>query len=142
VPVKTVAPEIAPSSTVRSTPQIVRAIVMQETVADFARAEAGSDALHLSLLDEWDLRGGMRVVLRVRVGHGEEGRELIKDAEVTVKVLGSTFRPLIYQERTGTDGIALVRAELPHFKTGRAAILVRAVAHGFEAELRRIVQQG
>ena len=130
------------SPTPRSAPQIVRA-VMQETVADFARAEAArSDALHVSLLEEGELRGGARVVLRVRVGHGEEGRELIADAEVTVKVLGSTFRPLLYQARTGTDGIAFVRAELPHFKTGRAAILVRAVAHGFEAELRRIIQQG
>lgn len=126
----------------RGAQQIVRA-VMQETVADFARAEqAASDALHVSLLDERELRGGMRVGLRIRVGNGEEGREAIEDAEVTVKVLGSTFRPLIYPARTGADGIAFVRAELPHFKTGRAAILVRAVAHGFEAELRRIVQQG
>lgn len=125
----------------RSAPQTVRA-VMQDTVADFVRAEAASDSLHVSLLDEQELRGGMRVELRVGVGCGEGGREAIADAEVTVKVLGSTFRPLIYPARTGTDGIAFVRAELPHFKTGRAAILVHAVANGFEAELRRIIRQG
>ena len=126
---------------VDNAPQIVRA-VMQDTVADFARAEAArSDALHVSLLDEMELRGGIRVSLRIRVGCGEGGREAIGDAEVTVKVLGSTFRPLIYQARTDEHGIAPVRAELPHFKTGRAAILVRAVARGFEAELRRIIQQ-
>jgi hypothetical protein len=119
----------------------VRAVV-QETVADFARVEAASDALHVSLLDEQELRGGGRVELRIRVGCGEGGREAIADAEVTVKVLGSTFRPLIYPARTGTDGIATVSAELPHFKSGRAAILVRAVANGFEAELRRIIQPG
>jgi 23S rRNA A2030 N6-methylase RlmJ len=61
---------------------------------------------------------------------------------VTVKVLGSTFRPLIYQLRTDADGFTSVRAALPHFKTGRAAILIRAVASGYEAELRRIIQQG
>jgi hypothetical protein len=125
----------------RSAQQTVRAL-MQQTVADFARTEGASDALHVSLLDEVELRGGMRVELRIGVGCGEGGREAIADAEVTVKVLGSTFRPLIYPARTGMDGIALIRMELPHFKTGRAAILVRAVANGFEAELRRIIQQG
>jgi hypothetical protein len=129
-------PRSAPPTTVRA--------IMQGTVADFARAEAvaAGDALYVSLLDEQEFRGGMRVTLRVRVGQGAEGREAIADAEVTVKVLGSTFRPLIYPTRTGPDGVAFVRAELPHFKTGRAAILVRAVANGYEAELRRIIQQG
>ena len=126
----------------RSAPHTVRAI-MQETVADFARAEAAQvDALHLSLLDEQEFRGGDQMRLRIRVGRSQEGREAIPEAEVVVKILGSTFRPLIYQTRTGTDGIALVDAELPHFKTGRAAILVRALANGYEAELRRIIQQG
>jgi hypothetical protein len=140
--VESIAQQPSPTEPpVRSAPQIVRA-VMQETVADFARAAAaGSDSLHVSLLDELELRGGMRVGLRIRVGCGEEGREALADAEVTVKVLGSTFRPLIYQAKTDDLGIASVRAELPHFKTGRAAILVRAVARGFEAELRRIIQQ-
>ena len=126
----------------RKAPQTVRA-VMQETVADFARAvEAASDTLHVSLLDEQEFRGGRIVPLRIYVGRGAEGREAIAEAEVTVKILGSTFRPLIYSERTGANGVAFVRAELPHFKTGRAAILIRAVCGGYEAELRRIIQQG
>lgn len=134
-------PEAAPLP--RSAPPTVRAITQQETVADFARAvEAASDALHVSLLDEQEFRGGRNVALRIRVGRGAEGHEAIADAEVTVKILGSTFRPLIYPATTGADGIASVRAELPHFKTGRAAILIRAVGGGYEAELRRIIQQG
>jgi hypothetical protein len=126
----------------RSAPPTVRAI-MQDRLADFARAKAATlDALSLSLLNEGEFRGGDRVIVRIRVGQGEQGREAIADAEVTVKVLGSTFRPLVLPARTGPDGIAVVRAEIPHFKSGRAAILVRAVAKGYEAELRRIIQQG
>lgn len=121
--------------------QNVRAI-LQDVVADFARAEAASDAkLHLSLLDENEFRGGATVTLKIRVGRGAQGAEPIDGADVTVKVLGSTFRPLIFPTRTGPDGIAQVRAVLPQFKTGRAAILVRAIADGYEAELRRIVHQ-
>jgi hypothetical protein len=122
--------------------QNVRAI-LQDVVADFARAEAASGAgIHLSLVDEEEFRGGATVILKIRVGRGANGKEAIGGAEVTVKVLGSTFRPLIFPTRTGEDGLAQVRAVLPHFKTGRAAILVRAIADGYEAELRRIVHQG
>ena len=141
-PVEAVGAERDAAASHKTAPLTVRAI-MQETVADFARAvETASDALHVSLLDEQEFRGGQHVALRIRVGRGVEGHEAIVDAEVTVKVLGSTFRPLIYQARTGADGIASVRAELPHFKTGRAAILIRSVASGYEAEMRRIIQQG
>jgi hypothetical protein len=116
---------------------------LQDVVADFARAEAASDAgLHLSLMDEKEFRGGANAVLKIRVGRGQNGKEAISGAEVTVKVLGSTFRPLIFPTSTGPDGIAIVRAVLPHFKTGRAAILIRAIAGGYEAELRRIIHQG
>jgi len=122
--------------------QNVRAI-LQDVVADFARAEAASDTgLHLSLVDEKEFRGGATTMLKIRVGRGLNGREAIDGADITVKVLGSTFRPLIFPTRTGPDGIAQVRAVLPHFKTGRAAILVRAIADGYEAELRRIIHQG
>ena len=120
----------------------VRAI-LQDVVADFARAEAASDAgLHLSLLDENEFRGGATIMLKIRVGRGPNGQEAINGADITVKVLGSTFRPLIFPTKTGADGVATVRTSLPHFKTGRAALLVRAIADGYEAELRRIIQQG
>jgi hypothetical protein len=120
----------------------VRAI-LQDVVADFARAEAASGAgIHLSLVGENEFRGGSTAMLKIRVGRGSNGREAVDGADVTVKVLGSTFRPLIFPTRTGPDGIAQVRAVLPHFKTGRAALLVRAIADGYEAELRRIIQQG
>jgi hypothetical protein len=77
----------------------------------------------------------------VRVGRGADGNAAAA-AEVDIKILGSTFRPLLFSAKTDAQGIATVRAELPHFKTGRAAILVRATLNGYEAELRRIVQQG
>ena len=135
------AQKAAPVQKKAATPN-VRAI-LQDVVADFARAEAASEAgIHLSLVGESEFRGGSTALLKIRVGRGSQGREAINGADVTVKVLGSTFRPLIFPTRTGPDGIAQVRAALPHFKTGRAAILVRAIADGYEAELRRIIQQG
>ena len=81
-------------------------------------------------------------MLRVRVENGDEHRHAVPDAEVIVKILGSTFRPLILQARTATDGIAAFRMVIPHFRSGRAAILIRVTAGGVDAELRRIIAQG
>ncbi|MBC7909498.1 MAG: hypothetical protein H7Y30_03295 [Pyrinomonadaceae bacterium] len=123
-------------------PQSLR-VASHEPVADFARAEAAtSDALRLSLIDEKNYRGGERINLRLRVERGTEQREPADGAEVIVKILGSTFRPLIFQTRTNPEGIAAISTQLPHFRSGRAAILIRATADGHEAELRRIIQQG
>lgn len=117
--------------------------ISQNVIADFARPQSVSnEALHLSLLDEQEYRGGDQVALRIRVGRGVDGVEAIASASVMVKVLGSNFRPLIFQTETGKDGVATIQTELPHFKTGRAALLVQAVAGGYEAELRRIIHQG
>jgi hypothetical protein len=139
--VKKAAPAQKAASQKAVTPN-VRAI-LQDVVADFARAEAASGpGIHLTIIGESEFRGGSTAMLKIRVGRGSNGREAVSGADVTVKVLGSTFRPLIFPTRTGPDGIAQVRAVLPHFKTGRAALLVRAIADGYEAELRRIIQQG
>ncbi len=97
--------------------------------------------LYVNLLEERDYRAGEIVTLRVRVSRGPiDSREAVVDAAVTVKVLGTEFRPLILTSKTDQDGVAVVHAWLPRFASGRAAILVRASADGYAAELRRAVR--
>jgi hypothetical protein len=98
------------------------------------------DALHVELLGEKDYHAGEMVTLRVAVLRGAFGfREIVRDANVTVKVLGTEFRPLILTSKTDVDGLAVVHVWLPRFKLGRAAILVRANSDDCSAELRRII---
>lgn len=103
-----------------------------------------ADELYLKLLDdEGEFRAGQLATIKIYVGRGKFGRQSVTDASVTVKVLGTTFRPLILNTRTDEEGVAVVRALLPQFNSGRAALLIRAAdAHGTEAELRRIIHQG
>lgn len=107
--------------------------------------EAGNDVLHLKLLEEKEFRAGEQVTLRISVtkeGEGKaKGEQAIAGASVTVKVLGSTFQPIMLSAETQQDGIAVVRTTLPRFAAGRAAILVRAVVGDRESELRRIIHQ-
>ncbi|MDT7541733.1 MAG: hypothetical protein QOE33_1637 [Acidobacteriota bacterium] len=98
------------------------------------------DALHVELLGEKDYHAGEMVTLRVAVLRGAFGfREIVRDANVTVKVLGTEFRPLILTSKTDADGLAVVHVWLPRFKLGRAAILVRAHSDDCSAELRRVI---
>jgi hypothetical protein len=103
------------------------------------RAETEAD-LNVELLDDRDFRAGDVVALRIRVSRAPgNDADSVANAPVTVKVLGTTFRPLICTAMTDRDGIAVVFTTLPRFKSGRAAILIRAVVGSQDAELRRII---
>ena len=97
--------------------------------------------LHVGLMEERDYKAGEIVTLRVRVARGPlDAREAVNDATVTVKILGTEFRPLILTSKTDRDGVAVIHAWLPRFTSGRAAILIRAAHDGFTAEMRRAVR--
>jgi hypothetical protein len=78
--------------------------------------------------------------LRVLISNRTAGDEKpLANVSVSVKVLGTTFRPLIYTLKTESDGVASISTEMPQFTSGRAAVLVRAVTKDQAAELRRII---
>lgn len=123
----------------RQTPAPVRPVVKQED--EFIEVEA-EGALHLSLLEEREFHAGEVVTIRIRVSRGAgDSRVAAANVPVTVKVLGTEFRPLILTTRSDSDGVATIHAWLPRFTKGRAAVLVRAALDGFTAELRRVIHQ-
>ncbi len=113
-----------------------------EIITDSARAESVSDdKLRIELLGKTKFKGGERktVSLMVRRGSRETG---LNGAQILVKIIGSAFRPQIFHAKTDGNGVAILLLQLPHFKAGRAALLIRATSDGEEAELRRTIQQG
>jgi hypothetical protein len=117
-------------------PRPVLAAQILETPEDL------SEELYLTLLDdEGDFRAGQLATVKVYVGRGTYGQRPEASALVTVKVLGTSFRPLILTAATDEAGIGVVRALLPRFTSGRAAIIIRAVAGDDSAEMRRIIHQ-
>lgn len=113
-----------------------------EILTDFARAEPVDDKLKIELLNEASFKGGERKTISILVKRGANAEEGLSGAHVLVKVIGSSFRPLIFHARTDSQGVAVVHLQLPHFKAGRAAVLVKAMSEGEEAELRRVILQG
>ena len=108
-----------------------------EVVAD---EELLPDGLVITLLDDEEFYSGERYTLRVLIGNCLAGDETpLPGVAVSIKILGTTFRPLIYSLKTESDGVASVATQIPEFSSGRAAVLVRAVAKDQAAELRRII---
>jgi hypothetical protein len=98
------------------------------------------DGLAITLLDDEEFYSGQRCTLRVLISNRSGGDERpLANTNVSVKILGTTFRPLIFTLKTESDGVASVTTDIPQFTSGRAAVLVRAVAKDQAAELRRII---
>lgn len=98
------------------------------------------DGLIIDLLDDEEFYSGKPYTLRVLIANRSAGDEKpLANAAVSIKILGTTFRPLIYTLKTESDGVATVATEIPQFSSGRAAVLVRAVVKDQAAELRRII---
>jgi len=96
--------------------------------------------LEIVMLDESELVAGKNATLRLKVTRPAPSNQVgVARARITVKTLGTSFRPETTTCNTDEHGVAVVPVKLPSFKKGRAAILVHAEFDGDEAELRRII---
>ena len=145
-----IAPTSAPTSkeTAAPVPEVAAAPVEPVPVEPvlvaevFEEPEESSDEIYLSLLDdEGEFRAGQLVTIKIYVGRGTYGQRPVGKSDLTVKVLGTSFRPIIVTTQTDEHGVGVVRALLPRFSSGRAAIIIRAVAGDYSAEMRRIIHQ-
>lgn len=105
-----------------------------------SKNEASGAKPVLELVNERKYRAGEAITLLIRLhGAAEAVARMVVNAPVGVKILGTTFRPLILSARTDDKGMASVSVTLPHFTSGRAAILIRAAVGGETLELRRMI---
>lgn len=103
----------------------------------------GDFGLRITILGRQEFRSGETPTIKVMVGFRSGSQEQpVPKASVSVKVLGTAFRPQIYVAKTRNDGVAVVTAQIPKFTSGRAAILIKAVAADMETELRRVILPG
>ena len=143
VPVVEVEPEVVEEELVPAidSPGYVDAYAPFDSRHDIDISEVVTEGgLVISLLDDEEFHSGEKRTLRVLVSNrkGDNDKPLA-NASISIKILGTTFRPLLFTLKTEKDGVATVDTEIPEFTSGRAAVLVRAVARDQAAELRRII---
>ncbi|MEP6847900.1 MAG: hypothetical protein ABI999_03525 [Acidobacteriota bacterium] len=113
-----------------------------EAVSDLAGAERPeTNRLSVDIIGETKFRGGERKDVYVMVCRGSN-RKVVPRAEVMVKVLGSSFRPVICHAVTDGNGLATINLKIPQFQSGRATVIARAISEGEEVEIRQAVAHG
>lgn len=97
--------------------------------------------LCIEIIGDAKFKGGERSSVGFLISRGT-ARRVVPGAEIMVKILGSSFRPIIFHAQTDSNGVATVNMQVPSFSSGRAAFLVRAISDGEEIELRRSIAHG
>ncbi|MBA2378024.1 MAG: hypothetical protein H0V76_00440 [Blastocatellia bacterium] len=95
-----------------------------------------NEKLSLEFLGAKRLKAGEHTSLGFLLCRGS-GKRVVGDAQIMVKIMGSSFRPQLYHTITDRNGIARIEVDLPSFTTGRAAVIVRAIIDGEEVQMRR-----
>lgn len=115
----------------------------QRRLSVMGELPAAGEGLRITLLDAQEFRSGEKPTLSIMVTYRSAyGDQPMPGVAVSVKVLGTTFRPRLSSAKTGADGVAVVTTQIPEFSSGRAAILIRAEADDSETELRRVILPG
>jgi hypothetical protein len=113
-----------------------------EIITDFAKHEQTAPGkLKIELPTGITFKGGERKTVGILVRRGTAGKGL-NGAHIMIKVLGAAFRPLIFHAKTDNNGVATVHLQMPSFRSGRAAIIIKAMSDGEEVEMRRVIRQG
>lgn len=102
---------------------------------------APTGRLRIEFIGDSDFKGGENKTVSVKVSRGRD-RTGISDVQVMIKILGSSFRPVIFHSMTDDNGLARTHMQFPRFSSGRATIMARALNGGEEVELRRPVYPG
>jgi hypothetical protein len=100
------------------------------------------DGLRISLVGESSFRGGETVQMQVVVTRVSREAETPMSAAISVKILGTSFRPVILALKADRQGVASFSTRIPPFKSGRAAIVIKATAAELSAETRRVIHPG
>jgi hypothetical protein len=115
---------------------------LQEPRREWPQNEAfqPSTGLTLTILDEEEFRAGETLTIRMELAERSGKRQKpLPGIPLSVKILGTAFRPQIYSVKTERGGLATITATMPSFTSGRAAILIRAAVKGETLELRRVI---
>jgi hypothetical protein len=137
---------IEPDATVFEDAMLYEEIVLPadavEIVSEMVgRERPSNNRLSLEFLSDTSFQGGSETSVGLLVCRGT-ARKVVASAQIMIKILGSSFRPLIFHASTDANGIAKVDLQLPSFSSGRAALFVRAISDGEEVEVRRSIAHG
>lgn len=111
---------------------------LDKVVSDYLTRSIEQQKIELKVLTPEVFTAGKSVGLRVLVSCGAK---LEDDAIVTIKVIGTAFKPQVYIGRSARDGVASFSLSIPSFTAGTAAIVIEAQSKRGRGELKQLIRR-
>jgi hypothetical protein len=111
---------------------------IDRVISDYKKRNEEQGMLELKVLTPSLFVAGKSIGLRVQISYASVPEA---DAIVTVKVIGTAFKPQVYIGRAGRDGLASFSLTLPAFTAGTAAIVIEAESSRGRGELKHLIRR-
>lgn len=111
---------------------------LDSVIADYVKRSSGEGRIDVKVLTPDVFTAGKSVGLRVQA---LQDSKPVFDAIVTVKIIGTAFKPQVFIGRVGGDGVAGFSLALPAFTTGTAAIVIEAQSGRGRGELKKLIRR-
>ena len=112
---------------------------LDQVISDYLKRNSEQETLELKVLSPSVFVAGKSIVLRIEVRKSDRHEP---DSIVTVKVIGTAFKPQVFIGRAGADAIATFNLTLPAFSAGTAAIVIEAQSRYGRGELKHLIRRG
>jgi hypothetical protein len=144
-PLKPAAPPPAPShATLESRPTSTSArrptgtLDLDQVINEYLKRSNEQGKLDLKVITPSVFVAGKTISLRIHVLFNAI---VEPEAVVTIKIIGTAFKPQVYIGRAGRDGIANFNLSLPSFTAGTAAIVIEAQSNRGRGELKHLIRR-
>ena len=111
---------------------------LDQVVSDYLSRNADQQKIELKVLTPEVFTAGKSVGLRVQVSCGGKAES---DAVVTIKVIGTAFKPQVYIGRSAMDGVASFSLAIPAFTAGTAAIVIEGQSKRGRGEVKQLIRR-
>lgn len=111
---------------------------LDEVISDYLKRSSEQEKLELKVLSPGVFVAGKNIALRIEVKKSDKPEP---DSIVTVKVIGTAFKPQVYIGRAGADAVATFNLTLPAFSAGTAAIVIEAQSRFGRGELKHLIRR-
>ncbi len=112
---------------------------LDEVISDYLKRASEQEKLELQVVSPNVFTAGKSIALKVKVTRCEKHEA---DAIVTVKIIGTAFKPQVHIGRANAEGVASFSLNLPMFTTGTAAIVIEAQSSSGRGELKQLIRRG
>jgi hypothetical protein len=111
---------------------------LDEVISGYLKRSSEQEKLDLKVIAPSVFIAGKTITLRIDV---KQGTKAEPDAIVTVKIIGTAFKPQVYIGRAAADGIATFNLTLPAFSSGTAAIVIEVQSRYGRGELKHLIRR-